>query len=266
MLSLAPASLAFAPSAVPAAPVATRAVAPVMETVSDLKTLAGKLNPSIGYWDPLNMCGLNLYGMGEEATIGWLRHSEIKHGRIAMFAFVGYMSGANGIHFPWNIQGDMSFATIAAAGGPADQWDALPTAAKLQILGTIGLLEYLSESSYALEAAGEKHYTKGGKPGFFPPLKTAGVPHPVPFNLFDPFGFSKNASPEKKEKGLQAEINNGRLAMIGIFGFVAESKISGAVPALPFIKPYAGEIMAPFSSTNIDLPLVSDMLKYPWTS
>ena len=136
----------------------------------------------------------------------------------------------------------------------------------LQILGTIGLLEYLSESSYALEAAGEKHYTKGGKPGFFPPLKTAGVPHPVPFNLFDPFGFSKNASPEKKEKGLQAEINNGRLAMIGIFGFVAESKISGAVPALPFIKPYAGEIMAPFSSTNIDLPLVSDMLKYPWTS
>ena len=28
--------------------------------------------------DPLNMCGLNLYGMGEEATIGWLRHSEIK--------------------------------------------------------------------------------------------------------------------------------------------------------------------------------------------
>ena len=50
MLSLAPASLAFAPSAVPAAPVATRAVAPVMETVSDLKTLAGKLNPSIGYW------------------------------------------------------------------------------------------------------------------------------------------------------------------------------------------------------------------------
>ena len=31
----------------------------------------------------------------------------------------------------------------------------------------------------------------------------------VPFDLFDPFGLSKNASPEKKAKGLLAEINNG---------------------------------------------------------
>jgi len=31
----------------------------------------------------------------------------------------------------------------------------------------------------------------------------------VPFDLFDPFGLSKNASPEKKAKGLITEINNG---------------------------------------------------------
>ena len=31
-----------------------------------------------------------------------------------------------------------------------------------------------------------------------------------------PFGLSKNASPEKKEKGLIAEINNGRLAQLGM--------------------------------------------------
>ena len=49
---------------------------------------------------------------------------------------------SNGIHFPWNIQGHfgptlslptISFADIAAAGGPADQWDALPTAGKAQM-------------------------------------------------------------------------------------------------------------------------------------
>ena len=48
------------------------------------------------------------------------------------------------------------------------------------------------------------------------------MPHPVPFDLFDPFGLSKNASPEKKEKGLLMEINNGRLAQLGIMGFMAE--------------------------------------------
>jgi len=268
MLSLSSASLAFAPTVVPAAPVVTRTVAPIMETVGDLKTLANKLNPSIGYWDPLGMCNLNLYGMGEEATIGWLRHSEIKHGRIAMFAFIGYISGANGLHFPFNLNGEgVSYANIAAAGTPPDQWDALPTSAKLQILGAIGILEFFGESTSALEASGQTHYTKGGKPGFYPSLKTApGVPHPMPFDLFDPFGFSANASPEKKARGLEAEINNGRLAMIGIFGFVAENKVHGAVPALPFIKPYAGEVMAPFSATNADLPLVADMLKYPWSA
>ena len=81
-------------------------------------------------------------------TIGFLRHAEIKHGRVAMAAFVGYCVQSNGICFPWNIQGNfgynlptVSFADISAAGGPADQWDALSTAAKVQILCVIGFLE-----------------------------------------------------------------------------------------------------------------------------
>ena len=104
-----------------------------------LKALAVKLNPVVGYWDPLNI------GMSGKETIGWFRHAEIKHGRVAMAAFVGYCIQATGFHFPWNLQGPLglavpsdtptiSFADISAAGGPADQWDALPSAAKIQIL------------------------------------------------------------------------------------------------------------------------------------
>ena len=87
---------------------------------------------------------------------------------------------------------------------------------------------------------------RGGKPGYFPTF--AQLPHPVPFNLYDPFGFSKNATPEKKAKSLLAEVNNGRLAMIGLMGFLAEAQTPGSVPALANlgIKPYAGDIMAPF--------------------
>jgi len=89
---------------------------------------------------------------------------------------------------------------------------------------------------------------RGGKPGYFPTFSQ--LPHPVPFNLFDPFGLSKNATPEKKAKGLLAEINNGRLAQIGLFGFLAESQVPGSVPGLATvgIKGYSGDIMAPFDA------------------
>jgi len=262
MLASIHSSLGFAPTAPLRAP-AMRTTAPVMETKADLKVLAEKLNPYVGYWNPTTLADMEFWGQSQEATIGFLRQAEIKHGRVAMAAFVGYCLQANGVCWPWAQSFDgTTFAQISAAGSPPDQWDALPTNAKLQILLVIGGLEWWGESVYALGLSGEKHYMRGGKPGVYPSLKKGGIPHPVPFDLFDPFNFQKGMSPEAKEKSLIAEINNGRLAMIGIMAFVAESKVPGSVPALKgLIKPYAGEVMAPFSSTDAALPFVSDMLK-----
>jgi len=244
------------------APSTSRAAAPVMETAAELEALASKLNPIVGFWDPMNLAEYDQFSVGQEASIGFLRQAEIKHGRVAMAAFVGYIVQANGICWPWTLTGETSFADISAAGGPPDQWDALPTAAKLQILLFIGFLETSSESTYILEQSGMAHYMKGGKPGAFPSLKSV-FPHPIPLDLYDPFGFSSKASPEKKEKGLLVEINNGRLAMLGIMGFLAESKVPGSVPALTgIVKPYAGEVMAPFASGDVNLPFVKDMITY----
>jgi hypothetical protein len=54
-------------------------------------------------------------------------------------------------------------------------------------------------------------------------------------------------SPEKKEKRLLMEINNGRLAQIGIMGFLAAEKVPGSVPFLDgLVAPYSGDVMAPF--------------------
>ena len=108
-----------------------------VSTQAGLASLAKALNPAVGYWDPLNI-GLD----ASKETIGWFRHAEIKHGRVAMAAFVGFLVQNAGIAFPWNLQAPLagmsvdktiSFADISAAGGPGDQWDALPTAAKAQV-------------------------------------------------------------------------------------------------------------------------------------
>lgn len=106
---------------------------------------------------------------------------------------------------------------------PPEQFDALPLAAKAQIILFIGFLEWFSE----LYGIRDPHYIKGGKPGAFPDLK-GNLPHPVPFNLFDPFNLSRNRSEEAKARGLLAEINNGRLAMLGIIGFLCEQTIPGS--------------------------------------
>merc|ERR1719411_648731 len=201
--------------------------------MQDLKMLAKGLNPVVGYWDPLGLSAQEFWGQSQEATIGFLRHAEIKHGRVAMAAFVGYIVQANGIHFPWKTTlSGITYEDIAAAGGPADQWDALPTGAKLQIILFVGFLELLSENNYVLAASGNSHYMRGGKPGAFPSLKKV-IPHPIPFDLFDPFGFQKGKSDEWKSTKLLAEINNGRLAMLGIMAFLAVSLPWAALASNP---------------------------------
>jgi hypothetical protein len=209
--------------------------------IDDLKATAKSLNPVIGYWDPLNLSGGEFWGDSNAATIGFLREAEIKHSRVAMAGFVGYIVHANDIKFPWK-----PFVDAPSGVSPQALWDGLPEAAKWQIILTVGFFEFWRENSYILSAEGEAHYMRGGKPGYYPTFDM--LPHPVPLNLFDPFNLQKPMKPEKKAKSLLAEVNNGRLAMIGLMGFLAESKVPGSVPALGKfgIAAYSGELMAPF--------------------
>jgi len=202
-----------------------------------LMDLAKAQNNVVQYYDPLQLAEKEFWGQSEEATIGFLRQAEIKHGRVAMAAFVGYCVQRN---FQWPFAMKLDGTQFPASNmSPEAQWDNLPEEAKWQIFTFIAFLEILDESNCGdLEA--RPHYMRGGQPGKYPEFG------PLP-NLYDPFGLFKKMSDEQKGRRLNMEVNNGRLAMLGIFGFLSADAVPGSVPALTEIaKPYAGNIMVPF--------------------
>jgi len=136
---------------------------------------------------------------------------------------------------------------------PQEQWDNIPLIGKLQILVFVGMLESYGEGAGA--PAGYVHYTKGGLPGYYPPIEGQGGGQ-ITLNLYKPFDIFPEQSEEQKARGRQVEINNGRLAMLGLLACLSESK-GLIVPPLDSIEgfpKYAGNVMIPFSGDfHIDL-------------
>mmetsp|Transcript_28485 Transcript_28485/g.65159 ORF Transcript_28485/g.65159 Transcript_28485/m.65159 type:complete len:115 (-) Transcript_28485:203-547(-) len=68
-------------------------------------------------------------------------------------------------------------------------------------------------------------------------------------------------SADKLAEGRIKEINNGRLAMLGIMGFVSSSSVPGSVPLLSgsSIPAYEGNFWAPFQSDFTLFPAVSEV-------
>jgi len=237
------------------------------EAFRDLVALQNSIPGPPGFYDPLGLAememklgwseGNDYQGRTQAETIGFLRHSEIKHGRVAMAAFLGFIAQCtplvSGEHSPI-----LPYKDYVANVGPQAQWDNIPLFGKLQIITMVGMLESYGEG--AGQPDGYVHYMKGGKPGFYPeiygrggPDTAAGPGRQIPLNLWDPFNWAKAGTAEDRAKGLQCEILNGRAAMFGIMGLLAESSVPGSVPFINAIAGdnyprYSGNVMVPFSS------------------
>ena len=121
-------------------------------------SLPARRSSACADFDPLGLATADFWSQGNDATYGFLRAAEIKHGRVAMFAFCGYIAQYNGIHFPYFMGEPTSGAT------PEEQWFNLPIEGRGQIIAFIGFLEWWGEF-------GGTHYMKGGKPGEYPPFE-----------------------------------------------------------------------------------------------
>ena len=172
-------------------------------------------------WDPLDIAGT----VSDEALM-WFRAAELKHGRCAMLASVGYMIGAAGITFPGDIANGVSFASVNS-DGVFNAWGNVPEAGKLQIIFTLLMLETANESK-------KPHYMRGGVPGKIDSLPYDGISGlwAPKIKFWDPLGFMGALTEEQKAKKRKAELKNGRLAMIGIISFLVGHNLPGAVPAL----------------------------------
>lgn len=85
-------------------------------------------------WDPLK-----LSSQGGDKTIAWFRHAELKHGRVAMLAWLGffYMSLPTDVAPLFQGPIELGGKTFESLGrDPFAAWDSLSTLGKAQVWGT----------------------------------------------------------------------------------------------------------------------------------
>lgn len=143
-------ALGFAPSAVPAG-AAVRA-APAMAAIDDLPGASIEVGGKP--FDPLGLGDMAPYGSSQ---FEWMRTAEIKHGRSAMAACVGYLLVEAGVHFPGYLStsAGLKFADLSSNG--VEAWSQVPMAGKAQILAACGVVELFTEVK-------KPHYLNAGMP------------------------------------------------------------------------------------------------------
>merc|ERR1712151_457131 len=160
------------------------------------------VQPPVGFWDPLG-----LSADGSEFTYKRRREVELKHGRISMAATIGYM-------FPeyYKFSGylsptyDVQFSDVPNGLGALSK---VPALGWCQIVGFAGLIEL---NVYNEQVNGEPGNYGAGFLG----MRSVGIMST---------GFP---DPEVRKKKLNAELANGRLAMMAIIGMFFQDGLTGS--------------------------------------
>merc|ERR1711935_1224309 len=182
------------------------AFVPAQEKVSSTSLAAFEdelgVQPPLGFYDPLGM----LDGASQE-RFDQLRYTEIKHGRVSMLAFLGFVTQYAGIRAPGDIdfQGT-SFASIPSGAGALA---AVPKGGWVQLFALIFTLEFIMRDN-----TGEGEF-----PGDF---RSGALDYG--WDTFDE---------EEKLSKRAIKLNNGRAAMFGILGLMVHEQLGNLGTVIP---------------------------------
>jgi len=157
----------------------------------------------LGIWDPLDLI------QNDKVKYRRWQEMEIKHGRFAMAACAHVFLTEAGVRWPGylSVAEDIKFTDMP--GGTIASWAALPGLSWVQIVLVVALLDnsvLAQDPSKEPGDVGDGTYCQPGK---------VWVRYP------DVPGFSG------KEFKLNAERNNGRAAMMGIYGMIIHEALTG---------------------------------------
>jgi Chlorophyll A-B binding protein len=171
--------------------------------VFTVDSIPGALAP-VGLFDPLGFAA-----KADEKTLRRYREAELTHGRVAMLATVGFLVGEA-------VEGS-SFLFDAQISGPA-----ITHLAQVPPLFWVLLASGIGASEQARAQIGwvDPSKTPVGQPGLLREDYTPGDIGFDPLNL-------KPSDPSKLFELQTKELQNGRLAMLAVAGFVAQELTDG---------------------------------------
>ena len=178
---------------------ATPEAPPPFNPVTFAKTLPGITDP-LGFFDPIGFIGEDT----SEGKVRFYREVELKHGRVAMLASLGFLVGEQ---FHPLFGGSIDVPSyIAFQETPLQTfWPA--------VVMVISIAEVFSVFSF--------NSPFGGEPW------TIRSDHEAGDLGFDPLGMKPQSAGELKEMQTK-ELNNGRLAMVAIAGMIGQELATGS--------------------------------------
>eukprot|EP00435_Cladocopium_sp_Y103_P041172 s2316_g11.t1 len=168
------------------------------------------VQPPVGFWDPLGFTKTD-----DAASFRRRRYVELKHGRVAMFACLGYivpeyyrwpgdLSPSLGLKFSDVPTGFAAFSKVPLSG-----W-----AQMVAFAGSVELFQYVDDPKRAWEGAPGDFENAG-----FLGECIAGTGGPFPEDFWDPAGITAKKSKEEILQLRAMELKHGRVAMLAVLGW-----------------------------------------------